>query len=192
MGCLSADDRDNDAVSKLTSLKGRVMTTIQVNDIKIAKSEKELEKIEAAIKQGENDIKQNQYSYSDSEKQTKVKKLIDLQKDRAREQKSLDALRTYNETLKNNLNMLNSKIEEVRNAQQIKEGNDLMKELGSLDTGETLRQNIENVMIENQRQENNIKIMQNGNNALNSDLGIQNPDDYLKSLLGTAGAAPAY
>ena len=192
MGCLSADDRDNDAVSKLTSLKGRVMTTIQVNDIKIAKSVKELEKIEAAIKQGENDIKQNQYSYSDSEKQTKVKKLIDLQKDRAREQKSLDALRTYNETLKNNLTMLNSKIEEVRNAQQIKEGNDLMKELGSLDTGETLRQNIENVMIENQRQEDNIKIMQNGNNALNSDLGIQNPDDYLKSLLGTAGAAPAY
>ena len=192
MGCLSADDRDNDAVSKLTSLKGRVMTTIQVNDIKIAKSVKELEKIEAAIKQGENDIKQNQYSYSDSEKQTKVNKLIDLQKDRAREQKSLDALRTYNETLKNNLTMLNSKIEEVRNAQQIKEGNDLMKELGSLDTGETLRQNIENVMMENQRQEDNIKIMQNGNNALNSDLGIQNPDDYLKSLLGTAGAAPAY
>ena len=192
MGCLSADDRDNDAVSKLTSLKGRVMTTIQVNDIKIAKSVKELEKIEAAIKQGENDIKQNQYSYSDSEKQTKVKKLIDLQKDRAREQKSLDALRTYNETLKNNLTMLNSKIEEVRNAQQIKEGNDLMKELGSLDTGETLRQNIENVMMENQRQEDNIKIMQNGNNALNSDLGIQNPDDYLKSLLGTAGAPPAY
>lgn len=192
MGCLSADDRDNDAVSKLTSLKGRVMTTIQVNDIKIAKSEKELEKIEAAIKQGENDIKQNQYSYSDSEKQTKVNKLIDLQKDRAREQKSLDALRTYNETLKNNLTMLNSKIEEVRNIQQIKEGGDLMKELGSLDTGETLRQNIENVMMENQRQEGNIKIMQNGNNALNSDLGIQNPDDYLKSLLGTAGAAPAY
>ena len=192
MGCLSADDRDNDAVSKLTSLKGRVMTTIQVNDIKIAKSVKELEKIEAAIKQGENDIKQNQYSYSDSEKQTKVKKLIDLQKDRAREQKSLDALRTYNETLKNNLTMLNSKIEEVRNAQQIKEGTDLMKELGSLDTGETLRQNIENVMIENKRQEDNIKIMQNGNNALNSDLGIQNPDDYLKSLLGTAGAPPAY
>ena len=192
MGCLSADDRGEDAVSKLTSLKGRVMTTIQLNDIKIAKSEKELEKIEAAIKQGENDIKQNQYSYSDSEKQTKVNKLIDLQKDRAREQKSLDALRTYNETLKNNLTMLNSKIEEVRNAQQIKEGNDLMKELGSLDTGETLRQNIENVMMENQRQEGNIKIMQNGNNALNSDLGIQNPDDYLKSLLGTAGAAPAY
>ena len=192
MGCLSADDRGEDAVSKLTSLKGRVMTTIQLNDIKIAKSEKELEKIEAQIKQGENDIKQNQYSYSDSEKQTKVNKLIDLQKDRAREKKSLDALRTYNETLKNNLTMLNSKIEEVRNAQQIKEGNDLMKELGSLDTGETLRQNIENVMIENQRQEDNIKIMQNGNNALNSDLGIQNPDDYLKSLLGTAGAAPAY
>lgn len=192
MGCLSADDRGEDAVSKLTSLKGRVMTTIQLNDIKIAKSEKELEKIEAQIKQGENDIKQNQYSYSDSEKQTKVKKLIDLQKDRAREQKSLDALRTYNETLKNNLTMLNSKIEEVRNAQQIKEGNDLMKELGSLDTGETLRQNIENVMMENQRQVDIIKIMQNGNNALNSDLGIQNPDDYLKSLLGTADAAPAY
>lgn len=192
MGCLCVDDRDKDAVSKLTSLKGRVMTTIQVNDIKIAKSLKELEKIEAQIKQGENDIKQNQYSYSDSEKQTKVKKLIDLQKDRAREQKSLDALRTYNETLKNNLTMLNSKIEEVRNAQQIKEGNDLMKELGSLDTGETLRQNIENVMMENQRQVDIIKIMQNGNNALNSDLGIQNPDDYLKSLLGTAGAAPAY
>ena len=193
MGCLSDDSvKEKDAVSKLTTLKGRVMTTIQVNDIKIAKSEKELEKIEAEIKQRENDLKQNQYSYSDSEKQTRAKKIIDLQKDRAREQKSLEALRTYNETLKNNLTMLNSKIEEVRNAQQIKEGNDLMKELGSLDTGETLRQNIENVMLENQRQEDNIKIMQNGNNALNADLGIQNPDDYLKSLLGTGGAPPAY
>ena len=136
------------------------------------------------IKQGESDLKQNQYSYSESEKLNKAKKLMEIQKDRQREQKSLDSLRTYNETLKNNLNMLNSKIEEIRNTQQIQEGNDLMNELKDLDAGEALQQNLNHIMVERQKEEENIKIMQQGNNALDEDLAIKNPDDYLKALLG--------
>ena len=90
--------------------------------------------------------------------------------------------------------MLNSKIEELRNASTINQRNELMKELSLLDTGETLRRNVENIMIENQKEEERIKIMQQGNNVINSDLGLKNEDEYLKSILGsgTAGAPPAY
>ena len=185
MGCLSNESvKGKDNLSKLNSLKSRVMTTIEVNNIKISNLEKKIENLDMTIKQGENDLIQNQYSYSESEKKNKAQKLMELQKDRAREQKSLESLRTYNDTLKNNLSMLNGKIEELRNIQQIQEGDDLLKQLGSLDTGETLRQNIENLMIQRQKEEENIKIMQNGNNAINSDLGIQSADDYLNNLLG--------
>ena len=195
MGCLNNSSvSEKDAISKLTSLKGRVMTSIETNNIKISLAEKKIDNLDNQIKQGENDLKQNQYSYSDSEKKTIAKKLYELTKDRAREQKNLDSLRAYNETLKNNLSMLEGKIEELRNAQQINEGNELMKELNGIDTGEALKRNIENVMTERQKEEEHLRILQQGNNVINSDLGVTNEDDYLKQLLGnnTAGAAPVY
>ena len=140
--------------------------------------------MEAQIKQGEADLKQNQYSYSETEKINKAKRLIDLKKDQQRNQKSLDSLRTYNETLKNNLDMLKKKIEEIRNNKQIQEGNELMNELKDLDNGETLQANLNNLMIERQKEEENMQIMKNGNNAINNDLGI-NEDEYLKRILGS-------
>ena len=160
------------------------MTTISNNDIKISKLEKDISNMEAQIKQGEADLKQNQYSYSETEKINKAKRLIDLKKDQQRNQKSLDSLRTYNETLKNNLDMLKKKIEEIRNNKQIQEGNELMNELKDLDNGETLQANLNNLMIERQKEEENMQIMKNGNNAINNDLGI-NEDEYLKRILGS-------
>lgn len=195
MGCFCSDNTgDKNTISKLTALKSRVMTTISVNEIKISQAEKNLENLDAQIKKGENDLKQNQYSYSDTEKKNKAKKLLDLQKDRVREQKSLDSLRAYTETLKNTLSTIDSKIEELRNTQALNEGNDIMKELGNIDTSDALRQNIENVMRERQKEEENLRIMQNGNNALmGEELGVQNADDYLKNLLGGGtNAPPAY
>ena len=192
MGCLCpSNDQEKNPISKLTALKSRVLTSISVNEIKISQAEKKLENLDAQIKQGENDLKQNQYSYSDAEKKNKAKKLFDLQKDRVREQKSLDSLKAYTETLKNTLSTIDSKIEELRNTQALHEGNEIMKELGTIDTSDALRQNIENVMRERQKEEENLRIMQNGNNAImGEELGVQNEDDYLKNLLGGGTSAP--
>ena len=177
---------------RLNRLRSQVMSTIEINKIKISKLEQDIQNFDTQIKQGENDIKQNQYSYSDLEKKAKVKKLMEYQKDRQRAQANLDKLSAYNETLKSNLSNVESKIEEIRNNMQFREGNEIMNQLGDLDTGDILQENIQNIMRQQQQDMQNLRILENGNNVINANLGIKNEDDYLKSLLGTAGAAPAY
>ena len=191
MGCTKSTVKE-DPIVKLNKLRSQVMSTIEINKIKISKLEQDIQNFDTQIKQGENDIKQNQYSYSDLEKKAKVKKLMEYQKDRQRAQANLDKLSAYNETLKSNLSNVESKIEEIRNNMQFREGNEIMNQLGDLDTGDILQEAVQNIMRQQQQDMQNLRILENGNNAINANLGIKNEDDYLKSLLGTAGAAPAY
>ena len=81
MGCTGSSVKE-DPVVKLNKLRSQIMSTIEINKIKTEKAEKDIQDLDAKIKQGENDIKQNQYSYSDQEKKAKVQKLMSLQKDR--------------------------------------------------------------------------------------------------------------
>ena len=191
MGCTGSSVKE-DPVVKLNKLRSQIMSTIEINKIKIEKAEKDIQDLDAKIKQGENDIKQNQYSYSDQEKKAKVQKLMSLQKDRLRAETNLNKLNAYTEALKTNLSAVESKIEEIRNNQQFKEGNEIMNQIGDLDTGDILQQNIQNMMRQQQEDIQNLRLLENGNGAINSGLGIKNEDEYLKSLLGTAGAPPAY
>ncbi len=191
MGCTGSSVKE-DPVVKLNKLRSQIMSTIEINKIKTEKAEKDIQDLDAKIKQGENDIKQNQYSYSDQEKKAKVQKLMSLQKDRLRAETNLNKLNAYTEALKTNLSAVESKIEEIRNNQQFREGNEIMNQIGDLDTGDILQQNIQNMMRQQQEDMQNLRLLENGNNAINSGLGIKNEDEYLKSLLGTAGAPPAY
>ena len=191
MGCTGSSVKE-DPVVKLNKLRSQIMSTIEINKIKIEKAEKDIQDLDAKIKQGENDIKQNQYSYSDQEKKAKVQKLMSLQKDRLRAETNLNKLNAYTEALKTNLSAVESKIEEIRNNQQFKEGNEIMNQIGDLDTGDILQQNIQNMMRQQQEDMQNLRLLENGNNAINSGLGIKKEDEYLKSLLGTAGAPSAY
>ena len=191
MGCTGSSVKE-DPVVKLNKLRSQIMSTIEINKIKIEKAEKDIQDLDAKIKQGENDIKQNQYSYSDQEKKEKVQKLMSLQKDRLRAETNLNKLNAYTEALKTNLSAVESKIEEIRNNQQFREGNEIMNQIGDLDTGDILQQNIQNMMRQQQEDMQNLRLLENGNGAINSGLGIKNEDEYLKSLLGTAGAPPAY
>ena len=191
MGCTGSSVKE-DPVVKLNKLRSQIMSTIEINKIKIEKAEKDIQDLDAKIKQGENDIKQNQYSYSDQEKKAKVQKLMSLQKDRLRAETNLNKLNAYTEALKTNLSAVESKIEEIRNNQQFREGNEIMNQIGDLDTGDILQENIQNMMRQQQQDMQNLRLLENGNGAINSGLGIKNEDEYLKSLLGTAGAPPAY
>ena len=191
MGCTGSSVKE-DPVVKLNKLRSQIMSTIEINKIKIEKNENEIQELDAKIKQGENDIKQNQYSYSDLEKKSKVQNLMSLQKDRLRAENNLNKLRAYTESLKTNLSAVESKIEEIRNNQQFREGNEIMNQIGDLDTGDVLQENIQNMMRQQQEDMQNLRLLENGNNAINSGLGLKNEDEYLKSLLGTGGAPPAY
>ena len=191
MGCTTSFAKE-DPIIKLNKLRSQILSNIEVNKIKIEKAERDIEALDSKIKEGENDIRQNQYSYSDLEKKTKAKKLMDLHKDRSRAETSLNKLTAYNDALKTNLAAVESKVEEIRNNQQFREGNEVMNQIGDLDTGDILQENIQNMMAQQQKDMQNLRILEQGNNAINSGLGIKDEDEYLKSLLGTGGAPPAY
>ena len=194
MGCLTSPKITDPAeqIRQLNNLRNNVLTTIEINKVKISSQEKQIQEIDEQIKQLSNDLVQNQYSYSETEKLQKAQKIVELKTDRQRAQKSLDLLKANNENLKNNENMINSKIEEIKNFGTMNEQNKLMGQLADTDPTAALQQNLRDIMKQQQKDEEMIRALNVGNTAANS--GVGTADDLLKQLLGsgTAGAPPAY
>ena len=192
MGCFETKEDIPTKINKLTMLKGKMLSTIEINKVKIEGMQKKIENLDSQIKQGENDLVQNKFSYSETELKTKAKQIYELKKDRQRLEKQMETSNAYNDNLKNNLSKIETKIEELRNAGTIMEGNDVMNGMDDLNTADILQKNIEGMMREDQNQDENLRILKNGEQAMNEGLG--NFDDYMNSLLGkgTNGAPPAY
>ena len=192
MGCFETKEDIPTKINKLTMLKGKMLSTIEINKVKIEGMQKKIENLDSQIKQGENDLVQNKFSYSETELKTKAKQIYELKKDRQRLEKQVETSTAYNDNLKNNLSKIENKIEELRNAGTIMEGNDVMNGMDDLNTADILQKNIEGMMREDQNQDENLRILKNGEQAMNEGLG--NFDDYMNSLLGkgTNGAPPAY
>ena len=179
-------------IRQLNNLRNNVLTTIEINKVKISGQEQQIQELDEQIKQLSNDLVQNQYSYSETEKLQKAQKIVELKTDRQRAQKSLDLLKANNENLKNNENMINSKIEEIKSFGTMNEQNKLMGQLADTDPTAALQQNLRDIMKQQQKDEEMIRALNVGNTAANS--GVGTADDLLKQLLGsgTAGAPPAY
>ena len=194
MGCLTSPKITDPAeqIRQLNNLRNNVLTKIEINKVKISSQEQQIQEIDEQIKQLSNDLVQNQYSYSETEKLQKAQKIVELKTDRQRAQKSLDLLKANNENLKNNENMINSKIEEIKNFGTMNEQNKLMGQLADTDPTAALQQNLRDIMKQQQKDEEMIRALNVGNIAANS--GVGTADDLLKQLLGsgTAGAPPAY
>ena len=192
MGCFETKEDIPTKINKLTMLKGKMLSTIEINKVKIEGMQKKIENLDSQIKQGENDLVQNKFSYSETELKTKAKQIYELKKDRQRLEKQMETSNAYNDNLKNNLSKIENKIEELRNAGTIMEGNDVMNGMDDLNTADILQKNIEGMMREEHNQDENLRILKNGEQAMNEGLG--NFDDYMNSLLGkgTNGAPPAY
>ena len=194
MGCLTSPKITDPAeqIRQLNNLRNNVLTTIEINKVKISSQEQQIQELDEQIKQLSNDLVQNQYSYSETEKLQKAQKIVELKTDRQRAQKSLDLLKANNENLKNNENMINSKIEEIKNFGAMNEQNKLIGQLADTDPTAALQQNLRDIMKQQQKDEEMIRALNVGNTAANS--GVGTADDLLKQLLGsgTAGAPPAY
>ncbi len=194
MGCLTSPKITDPAeqIRQLNNLRNNVLTTIEINKVKISGQEQQIQELDEQIKQLSNDLVQNQYSYSETEKLQKAQKIVELKTDRQRAQKSLDLLKANNENLKNNENMINSKIEEIKSFGTMNAQNDIMKKIADTDPTAALQQNLRDIMKQQQKDEEMIRALNVGNTAANS--GVGTADDLLKQLLGsgTAGAPPAY
>ena len=169
-------------LKSLNQIKGKFITNIEINKIKIEKLEEKISDYDSQIKEKDAEIMQYQYSLNEDEKLLKAKKVIILRNDRDREQRQLNSLYAFNETLKNNLDLVKNKIEELEMYINAKKANKIMKQLGILDTNQTFIENAEIILEGRDKTGEIIKGLTNANSCLNE--GIQSPDDYLKSLLG--------
>jgi len=193
MGCFTTKILDpEEQIRQLTKLKNDVTTTIETNDIRISGIQQQIQEINEEIKQLENDIVQNQYSYSEAEKLQKAQKIIELKSDLQRAQKTLNLINPNNENLKNNITMINSKIQEIETNRITKMENDIMTKIGDTDPTPALKKNIEYIMEQIEKDNKIIEMLNNGNKAINPDVGTA--EDILKQTLGngTAGAPPVY
>ena len=191
MGCGGIEEKTPDDfkkdIEKLNELKSKIERTIEENKTKIDTAEKEMTNKDNDIKKGENDLRQNQYSYSDAEKKAKAKELLIFQQDRKRAQKRYDLLSANNANLKNNLNMVDSKIDEIRKHIQLMETDNIMKEIDIIDNGEILRRNIDNILRQQKKDEEYLDILEKGNKAFIGDIGYNSVDDYMKHILENKG-----
>ena len=193
MGCFTTKILDpEEQIRQLTKLKNDVTTTVETNNIRISGIQQQIQEINDEIKQLENDIVQNQYSYSEAEKLQKAQKIIELKTDLQRTQKAFDLLNPNNENLKNNITMINSKIQEIETNRITKMENDIMTKIGDTDPTPALKKNIEYIMEQIEKDNKIIEMLNNGNKAINPDVGTA--EDILKQTLGngTAGAPPVY
>ena len=193
MGCFTTKILDpEEQIRQLTKLKNDVTTTVETNNIRISGIQQQIKEINEEIKQLENDIVQNQYSYSEAEKLQKAQKIIELKTDLQRAQKTFDLLNPNNENLKNNITMINSKIQEIETNRITKMENDIMTKIGDTDPTPALKKNIEYIMEQIEKDNKIIEMLNNGNKAINPDVGTA--EDILKQTLGngTAGAPPVY
>ena len=193
MGCFTTKILDpEEQIRQLTKLKNDVTTTVETNDIRISGIQQQIKEINEEIKQLENDIVQNQYSYSEAEKLQKAQKIIELKSDLQRAQKTLNLINPNNENLKNNITMINSKIQEIETNRITKMENDIMTKIGDTDPTPALKKNIEYIMEQIEKDNKIIEMLNNGNKAINPDVGTA--EDILKQTLGngTAGAPPVY
>ena len=169
-------------LKSLNQIKGKFITNIEINKITIDKLEEKISDYNSQIKEKDTEIMQYQYSLNEDEKLLKAKKVIILRNDRDREQRQLNNLYAFNETLKNNLDSVKNKIGELEMYINVKDANKILKQSGILDTNQTFIENAEIILEGRDKTDQIIKGLTNGNSCLNE--GIQSPDDYLKSLLG--------
>ena len=189
MGCSvkpKTHDDNNELEIRMEKLKRDLLLQIEENKFKIKSTEKEILEIENKIKQGEIDIQKNHFQYNESELKYKAKKLIELKKDKARSEITVESLSTYNETNKNNLQTIKNKIEEIKNKKLLKQGNEIMNLISKEDYNKILETNTKNLLAQKKIDEQNQEILQRANNQYVGDDILQNEEAHLKQLLGTS------
>ena len=169
-----------DQIKNLRRVRNQLITAVEFKNIELEKSKEEITKLDNQMTQEKDEIKQFSHSLSKEELELRAKKLISLEKDKAREKQNNERLDKYNELLKNNLNSVESKINELEFYKNIKGVNDVLTNL--IDTSNEISKNAITILSKNENDDKNkgeltaIDKVITGNN--------KTPDDVLKEILG--------
>ena len=175
---------------KLEQQKRDVTYQVDSNSIKISDLEKKIEGYDKQIREGENDIKLNQYQLKEEELKSRARKLIEIKRNRARDQKTLEQISTMNEGLKNNLDAIEKKIIEIKNLKAIKNQNEIMGQYEKQNVGKIVMDNVEDLKRQKEDDEKLQRILQRGNDAYIGNDNLKDEDAYLRTLLGN-GTTPS-
>ncbi len=186
MGCSSSNEED-----KLSSFKRKLISQIEFNKTKLNIANQRLTKIQMEISQLETDIRLNHTEMSEIEQKNKARKIAELKKDEIRQKNIVNNLTTLNDTMKNNLQMMEMKIEEYRNAKSIEEANSILNQIYKMDFGKTYNKNVETLLKVKQQDDDNMRGLEAGNKLYLSGNGniVESPEDILNNLL-RQGPAP--
>ena len=176
MGCSGAGTK-RDKLYKLNSL---ISNSILEKSKEIRFWEKILTLYNYKINKLKQEIIKNNSIDSHSQKIQRAKKLKPYLIDSKRIEKHLDYLRQFNELLKNNKNLVDSKIQALNDLQQMQEINYLLKDFDDDKSKEILEENINILLKQKNIEQQNMDIIQNGIKELSPDVG--NEEDYLNSF----------
>ena len=183
MGCCG--NKTNSKEEKLRELKIQLATQIQINDIKENNLKRSLTKIKMEIEQLEYDIKENNTGLSEIEQKNKKKKIAELKNDQIRKERESKHSTILNETMKNNLTMMEMKIEEYHNAKSIEESNAILKQIYSMDFRSIYKKNNENLNKIKLQDEKNMKELEDANKQFleDNEHPVQSPEEILNNLI---------
>ena len=179
MGCSNASEE-----GKIMSMKRKLDNIIRENESKLKQKESELTNIDMKIVQLESDIVQNQYILNEFELKNKAKMLAELKKDKIRKDRERKYLYNLNETQKNNLQMMELKIEEYHNAKNMDEANSILNDIYKMNFNKIYNNNVNGLIKAKQQNEENMRILEAGNNLYLNDNEnmVESPDDILNRL----------
>ena len=166
------------------SMKRKLDNIIRENESKLKQKESELTNIDMKIVQLESDIVQNQYILNEFELKNKAKMLAELKKDKIRKDRERKYLYNLNETQKNNLQMMELKIEEYHNAKNMDEANSILNDIYKMNFNKIYNNNVNGLIKAKQQNEENMRILEAGNNLYLNDNEnmVESPDDILNRL----------
>ena len=170
---------------KLEEAKRNLKVQILNYQIKNECREKELTKLEMEKQQLEFDIVENQKNMSKIEQKNKARILLEKMKDSKRKEREIKHMTILSNTLKDNLQFIESKLEEIQNEQNIKEANLVLEEIGKMDLDKIYTNNYNMLLNNKEKDQANIKVLKEGNDEYlsNNDDIVESADDILKRLL---------
>ena len=170
---------------KMEEMRIKLKINIEKNNLKLKDISKGITNLELKIKQKENEIIESQYRLNQAQLKDKARILIELKKDQKRKEKEIDNLIILNNIMKDNLLVLDGKIEEFKAKEVLEKVNEVLNEISKVNLENIYNYNVNSLLTISKRDENNFKDLKAKNDKyLNNDYDkVENEDEILNRLL---------
>ena len=172
-------------INKLKEIKRNLKIQILDYQLKMDYKGKELTKLEMEKQQMEFDIQENQKIMSKIEQNNKARILLEKTKESKKKEREINNMTILSNTLKDNLQFIESKIDEIENEQNMKEVNLVLEEIGKMDLDKIYNNNYKLLLNNKEKDQANMNDLKKENDLYLSEKDdiVESPDEILKRLL---------